>query len=35
MVMAPRGIGTFAAIMSSGRLTSRIDPRALAGGGLI
>ena len=35
MIMAPRGIGNFTAIMISGRLTNRVDPRILVGGGLI
>jgi DHA2 family multidrug resistance protein len=35
MVMAPRGLGNFTAIMISGRLTTRIDPRYLAATGLI
>jgi DHA2 family multidrug resistance protein len=35
MVMAPRGLGNFTAIMISGRLTARIDPRYLAATGLI
>jgi MFS transporter, DHA2 family, multidrug resistance protein len=35
MVMAPRGLGNFTAIMISGRLSTRIDPRYLAGTGLI
>jgi DHA2 family multidrug resistance protein len=35
MIMAPRGLGNFTAIMISGRLSTRIDPRYLAGAGLI
>jgi DHA2 family multidrug resistance protein len=35
MVMAPRGLGNFTAIMISGRLATRIDPRYLVGTGLI
>jgi MFS transporter, DHA2 family, multidrug resistance protein len=35
MIMAPRGLGNFTAIMLSGRLSNRIDPRYLAGVGLI
>ena len=35
MIMAPRGLGNFTAIMLSGRLSNRIDPRYLAGTGLI
>jgi DHA2 family multidrug resistance protein len=35
LVMAPRGIGTMAAMMISGRLSSRVDPRYLMGLGLV
>jgi DHA2 family multidrug resistance protein len=35
LIMAPRGLGNFAAIMVSGRLTTRIDPRYLVATGLI
>lgn len=35
MIMAPRGLGNFTAIMISGRLSNRIDPRWLAAIGLI
>jgi DHA2 family multidrug resistance protein len=34
LVMAPRGFGNLAAIMVSGRLSSRMDPRYLVGTGL-
>ena len=33
--MAPRGLGNFTAIMISGRLATRIDPRYLVATGLI
>ena len=33
MIMAPRGLGNFTAIMISGRLTTRTDPRYLVGAG--
>ncbi|WP_428491405.1 DHA2 family efflux MFS transporter permease subunit [Rhodopila sp.] len=35
LVMAPRGLGNFVAIMISGRLATRMDARYLAGAGLI
>jgi DHA2 family multidrug resistance protein len=35
MIMAPRGLGNFTAIMLAGRLATRLDPRYLVGGGLI
>jgi DHA2 family multidrug resistance protein len=35
LVMAPRGLGNLAAIMISGRLATRLDPRYLAGIGLV
>lgn len=35
LVMAPRGLGNLAAIMISGRLATRLDPRYLAGSGLV
>ena len=35
MIMAPRGLGNFTAIMISGRLATRMDPRYLVGTGLI
>jgi DHA2 family multidrug resistance protein len=35
LIMAPRGIGNFTAIMISGRLATRIDPRVLVAAGLI
>jgi DHA2 family multidrug resistance protein len=35
LIMAPRGIGNFAAIMVSGRLASKTDPRCLVAVGLI
>ena len=35
LVMAPRGLGNLVAIMLSGRLATRLDPRYLAGSGLI
>jgi DHA2 family multidrug resistance protein len=35
MVMAPRGLGNLAAIMISGRLVTRVDPRYLVGTGLV
>jgi DHA2 family multidrug resistance protein len=35
LIMAPRGLGNFTAIMISGRLATRTDPRYLAGTGLI
>jgi DHA2 family multidrug resistance protein len=34
LVMAPRGIGTMAAMMFAGRYSSKIDPRALMGVGI-
>jgi DHA2 family multidrug resistance protein len=35
LIMAPRGIGTMAAMMIAGRISSRIDPRKLMGLGII
>ncbi len=35
MIMAPRGLGNFTAIMISGRLATRIDPRYLVAAGLV
>jgi DHA2 family multidrug resistance protein len=35
LIMAPRGLGNFTAIMISGHLATRIDPRYLVGGGLV
>ncbi len=35
LIMAPRGLGNFTAIMISGRLATRIDPRYLVATGLI
>ncbi len=35
LVMAPRGIGTMAAMMLSGRLSARVDPRLLMGFGIV
>ncbi len=35
MVMAPRGLGNLTAIMISGRLATRIDPRYLVGCGMV
>ncbi len=35
MIMAPRGVGNLAAIMLSGRLANRVDPRYLVGAGLL
>jgi MFS transporter, DHA2 family, multidrug resistance protein len=35
LIMAPRGLGNFTAIMISGRLVTRMDPRYLVGAGLI
>ncbi len=35
LVMAPRGIGTMAAMMISGKLSSRVDPRLLMGIGVV
>jgi DHA2 family multidrug resistance protein len=35
MIMAPRGLGNFTAIMLSGRLATRTDPRYLAATGLV
>jgi len=35
IIMAPRGLGNFTAIMISGRLSGRVDPRYLAASGLI
>ena len=35
LVMAPRGIGTMAAMMIAGKLSSRVDPRLLMGVGIM
>lgn len=35
LVMAPRGMGTMAAMFMVGRLIGRVDPRILIGGGLL
>jgi DHA2 family multidrug resistance protein len=35
LVMAPRGVGTMAAMMIAGRLSARVDPRKLMGFGLL
>jgi DHA2 family multidrug resistance protein len=35
LIMAPRGLGNFTAIMISGHLATRVDPRYLVGAGLI
>ncbi|MDR3534312.1 MAG: DHA2 family efflux MFS transporter permease subunit [Rhodopila sp.] len=35
LVMAPRGIGTMAAMMVAGRLSSRVDPRLLMAFGIV
>jgi DHA2 family multidrug resistance protein len=35
LIMAPRGLGNFTAIMISGQLANRVDPRYLAGSGLV
>ena len=35
LVMAPRGVGTMAAMMIAGRLSSRVDPRLLMGLGIV
>jgi MFS transporter, DHA2 family, multidrug resistance protein len=35
LVMAPRGLGTLAGIIVSGRLANRMDPRFLVAGGLL
>ncbi len=35
LMMAPRGIGTLFAMMAAGRLTARMDPRPLIGGGVL
>ena len=35
LIMAPRGIGTMAAMMSGGRLASRLDPRKVMGCGIL
>jgi len=35
LVMAPRGIGTMAAMMFGGRYSTRIDPRLLMGAGIV
>src|SRR5262249_40215021 len=34
LVMAPRGVGTMAAMMIAGRLSARVDPRKLMGVGI-
>ncbi|MDR3537906.1 MAG: MFS transporter, partial [Acetobacteraceae bacterium] len=35
LIMAPRGVGTMAAMMIGGRLTARVDARKLMGGGIL
>jgi MFS transporter, DHA2 family, multidrug resistance protein len=35
LIMAPRGLGNFTTIMISGRLANRVDPRYMAGTGLM
>jgi DHA2 family multidrug resistance protein len=35
LIMAPRGIGTMAAMLLGGRLSNRIDPRILMAGGIL
>ena len=35
LIMAPRGIGTMAAIMTGGRLANKIDPRLLMASGIL
>ncbi len=35
LIMAPRGIGTMAAMMTSGRLANKIDPRWMMAGGIV
>jgi DHA2 family multidrug resistance protein len=35
LIMAPRGIGTMTAMMTGGRLSSRMDPRKLMAGGIL
>jgi DHA2 family multidrug resistance protein len=35
LIMAPRGIGTMAAMLTGGRLTSRMDPRKLMAFGIV
>ena len=35
LIMAPRGLGNFTAIMISGRLVTKIDPRYLVGTGIV
>ena len=35
LIMAPRGLGTMVAMMTGGRLTSRIDPRVLMAFGIV
>ena len=35
LIMAPRGLGNFTAIMISGQLVSRVDPRILVAAGLL
>ena len=35
LIMAPRGVGTMAAMMICGRLTNKMDPRWLMGGGIL
>src|SRR5476651_2553250 len=35
LIMAPRGIGTMTAMLTGGRLSSRMDPRKLMAGGIM
>ena len=35
LIMAPRGIGTMAAMLTGGRLANRMDPRILMAGGIL
>jgi DHA2 family multidrug resistance protein len=35
LIMAPRGIGTMAAMVLAGRIATRIDPRIVMGGGIL
>ncbi len=35
LLMAPRGLGTMAAMLIAGRLSNRMDPRLLMGFGVI
>ena len=35
LIMAPRGIGTMTAMLTGGRLSSRMDPRVLMAGGIL